>query len=288
MSSDKRYLSQSFTMLKDALPIFAHAPRILCTKKGRILLSIVLEWKKRYLDIQDGVRQKQEFYYVHTPLDDKIPFVPEECRDYNMIIVQLAKIANRIAKHADLEYVQRVFDCFVYNTDISKEVFQGCPTLMPRHIEHDDLNLKIVQRYDQPVNCCPSLHIAFSLLGYNVGKPYLGEEELAEVQETVGNMANSVLYTKQHALVDISFGILAARMAFERCFPGQEFEDFTGRYTLMKERYPEIAYDEILRLYRRCIELKEEGMKLVDIVRTCLNENGYRKVKAEEVVEVGK
>jgi len=184
----------------------------------------------------------------------------------------------------DEEEVQEIVDCFKHANKIAADVFKKVPTFMPRPIKHNDKALKFVQYWDDPVNCCPSLHITYSVLAYNIGKTILTPNEFHDYDESIGAMFSSVLYTKQHAIVDVVYGMVCANQAFKKQFPEQEFDDLTSKFDSLQNRFKEVPFEHIRDSYHSEISL---GLSLAELVEKEIVLSGkYRKLSAEECQEL--
>jgi len=146
-----------------------------------------------------------------------------------------------------------------------------------------------VQRLDKPLNCCPSLHIAYALLLDNLA-PTLRDraeyevEALDSVRTVTLGMFNSVLYTKQHSLLDVAFGILCAKIVFERRYD-TDFDDLTDAFDAMGGEHP-IPYDELTAIYREAQSMHRSGEPLADTLGRYLQRHGYRTVTPDQELRI--
>ena len=184
-------------------------------------------------------------------------------------------------------------DSFIELNQMGAETYNYCPTVMPRYTNHDRFLLKIVQQIDKPLNCCPSLHIAYSILLYNIGKqvvdlPRRNFRAWQSVETTAIEMFNSVLYTKQHSITDVVMGIEAAKMAFEKYYPGLKCDDLIRLFPKMQKDNPCIPYNEIKRIHNEVSDLKTGHRDvLAHLVKKYLQKNNYPLIKPEDI-ESGK
>ena len=265
-------LGLSFSVIKD----FFH---LQSKKKGRILTNIAWDWMDTYQKNQNVIKNADK-YCVETEQDKQIPFKPEDAKAYSLIVPQFFALAKHFSIACDEDEVQEITDCFKHSNKLAVEVFKKIPTFMPRPTKHDDKALKFVQYWDDPVNCCPSLHITYSVLAYNIGKNILPPNEFQDYNESIGAMFSSVLYTKQHAVVDIVYGMVCANQAFTNTFPKKEFDDLTTRFDSLQKTYPEVPFSEIVNWYHQEIS---SGSSLRELVEKEIVLSGkYRKLSVEE------
>lgn len=251
------------------------------------VLRAVGDWLVRYFWAQHDLAQGTA-YLVYTEEDRAVPFVPEADTLYTYMIAQIAYVANGLAEVTSAREMHHISTGFVAMNDAGVTAFRRHPTLMPRFLDHDRLSLRVIQAVDRPLNCCPSLHIAYSLFLDGVAERFLRpHRRLAPVFDsirysTVG-MFNSVLYTKQHSLLDVAFGMVCARQVFERWF-GQSFADFTDRFGELARIHP-IPYDVIDRMYREAWDLVRAEGSLAAALGRYLSDHGFARLPAGEPVD---
>ena len=96
-------------------------------------------------------------------------------------------------------------------------------------------------------------------------------------------MFNSVLYTKQHSLIDIAFGILCSKIVFENNF-SEEFNNFFSEFDSLKKDHPKINYCEIKNIYSEALEIYQKKNNFSESVGLYLNNHGFIKIKSNENV----
>lgn len=214
-------------------------------------------WVISYFKAQKKTHEKLCFD-VYTEHDKLIPFKPQEDIMYAYMISQLAYVASQVTKKLTFKEMKSFVKGFIELNDLAVDTFNQYPTVMPRFHDHDRLTLRVVQHIDEPVNCCPSLHIAYSIYLDNVAQKVLNEPKDKDCFESIRTstkaMVNSVLYTKQHALIDVAGGILAAQIIFEDTY-NDPFNNFIHVFDELKYDHLEIDYDRIERMYN---ELKSD------------------------------
>lgn len=240
--------------------------RLLATHpiKAGFVVATIRDWLTRYFGAQRRVEDRPRIL-VYTDLDARIPFVPEEDTMYTYMIAQIAYVAGELCAVVSARDMRAIAAGFMEANRLGEEVFLAHPTVMPRFRDHDRLSLRVIQRLDAPVNCCPSLHITYSLLLDNLAAvvfaPHPERREAWDaVRYSTTRMFNSVLYTKQHSLIDVAFGILCARIVHQRHFAprfGRPFDDLLGSFTSLAAAHPTIDYDAITAMYREALAIHE-------------------------------
>jgi hypothetical protein len=208
---------------------------------------------------------------------------------YTYMIAQIAYVSGGLADLLPVSGMREVARAFMDANALGAAVFARRPTVMPRFRDHQRLSLRVIQRVDPPLNCCPSLHIAYSILLDNIAEsviaPHRAHRELFEsIRYSTVRMFNSVLYTKQHALIDVGFGILCARIVFERRFAarfGRAFNDFTASFAALRREHPEIAYDRIEAIYAEARELLGRVGSFAGAAEAYLDAHGYPQVPVD-------
>lgn len=265
-------------MIEGLLRLFRRHPA-----KAAQVMRALQHWRSRYYPMQLECRERMG-YVIYTQHDRPIPFIPESDTLYAYMVCQISYVAGEIADVVSVRQMRHVADTFIALNVTALEAFRRFPTLMPRYTEHERLTLAVVQGIDDPTNCCPSLHIAYSLLLDNLAefiiRPLRNKREAFEAirYSTIG-MFNSVLYTKQHAILDVAFGILCAQVVFDRAFDNP-FNDFRDVLAGQASEHP-IPYDEIIRIYGEARESYSEHGTLADTLGAYLHTHGYPRVRCD-------
>ena len=252
--------------------------------KGLYVMAGLKNWMGEYFTAQKTSSDKDRFL-VYTEADNAIPFKPEEDIIYTYMMAQVAFVVNELVDVIPRKGIKHVAGAFQDANKLAVSVYNEYQTTVPRFLGHKRISLKIIQATDKPINCCPSLHITYSMLLDNVGEMLLdGAAKKDRVMESIRystlRMFNSVLYTKQHSLLDVSFGMLCAKMAFEARF-NRKFNDLTDTFEAMQQEHPTIDYGIIEKVYRAGVDASN-NKSLHEIVGGDLTSNGYLKVKADE------
>ncbi len=243
------------------------------------MLKSVYSWYKHYYQAQKECDGKERFL-VYTDLEEKINFDPNADTMYAFLFPLLAYSMNTVVKNKRISErsLVKLSQCFIDLDKLVSKVYINCPTTVPRKpfTNHDRLSFKVVQKVDKPVNCCPSSHVAYSILLYNVLERVLAikEEELMEAVElTAKRMPYTILAGKQHACPDVSFGVIAAQKVFNENFPSKGFDGFVESFVGL----PEEHLAQIMKIYEEC--QKDQG-SLDKSVLGYLKRENYPKVSS--------
>ena len=160
---------------------------------------------------------------------------------------------------------------------------------MPRFFDHKRLILKVIQNYDEPLNCLPSFHIVHAFFIENLAEKILSlhskKRRVFDLIEFLPlKILNSVLYTKQHSIVDVSFGILCTKIFFEKKFQ-KECNTFISEFDSMKPQNMLIKYDEIEKVYNEVLDIYRKKNNFLETVKTYLEEKEFIKIKPGENIE---
>ncbi|MBD3318842.1 hypothetical protein GF342_02945 [Candidatus Woesearchaeota archaeon] len=266
-----------FTLSRLARTVVRHPIKVIP------LLSTITDWVTHYFGAQREQKNSRQFL-IYTTLDDTIPFRPEWDTLYTYMISQIGYLTEEVLQQCSTKEVKEVGRMFTHLTKISAEVFNTLPTRMVRLRNHDRISLRAVQAIDDPLNCCPSLHIAYSVLIDNLMGNVLDTKSSnpqlwRDVRIASTGMFDSVLYTKQHALVCVATGILAAEIAYKHFHPRRPFNDFADLFGQMSG---EVPYKEVKRLYRDVQKHYSRTRHLPTAIKALFDQEEYPLVSASQ------
>jgi hypothetical protein len=262
------------------LKLFARHPI-----KGTYVVTGVFDWLGDYFSAQKETAAMDR-YLVYTQKDMRIPFRPEEDIMYVYMIAQIANIIKEAASILPKKDLRHLVETFQDANDMAVEVFKKHPTTMPRFKDHQRISLKFIQSLDAPVNCCPSLHIGYSMLLDNVAREIIAPkkpETAASIRYATQRMVNSVLYTAQHTLIDVAFGMLCAKRVFEKRY-NKRYDDLMYTFPKLQEKHPKIDYEEIRKVYEEGATALTHRQSLADVIGEYLTANKYPLLGAQEDV----
>ena len=188
-----------------------------------LLASAFVSLAPMYMVIAMVARQRA----THTPylaLDHAIPLQPEWMLVYGSLYVFILLLPVLVVR--DRELFRRALKAFLLVMIVGYAGFLAYPTSAPRpaDVPGDGFaawTLRIAYAIDPPYNCFPSLHVAYSFVSalacYRVHR---GVGAVAALWAAL--IGVSTVYTKQHYVVDVIAGALAAYVAyvlFLRAYP---------------------------------------------------------------------
>ncbi|RMD57534.1 hypothetical protein D6825_03775 [Candidatus Woesearchaeota archaeon] len=227
-------------------------------------------WWRSYSWSQKQARKKHH-YVVYTKEDHAVPFVPDAVERYALLPPIAAKVLGKLARTLDPSSFRKVVSAFLDLGNSVIPAYMNFPVRMPRFTSHGHLSLRLIQLLDEPYNCVPSLHIAGSLLLYNICNSASAirdgaKDLLGEVRSLAQDMFAAVLYTKQHAYADVAFGILAAKRAFSRRFKSASFDDLISDTSSLEARHPKVKFRRIRVIYGKVADLYSRRKSLTRTV----------------------
>ena len=257
--------------------------------KSLLVLRTLGDWFFRYFGTQKDLAQRDR-YLGYTEHDHRIPFVPQQDILYTYMLAQIAYIANELAEISTVRQLMQITEGFMEMNSFGVEAFTRYPSVMPRYTEHDRLSLRVIQYLDKPLNCCPSLHIAYSLFLDGVAEMLIRplahkREAFQSVRFSTIGMFNSVLYTKQHSILDVAFGMLCAEVVFERRFD-HPFDNFVSTFPALADEHP-IPYDEIERMYDEARQIHRQAGSLAETLGIYLERHRYPMMGPQEEIGPG-
>jgi len=247
--------------------------------KALYVICLSIHWFRNYFGEQKKYHNKR--YLIYTQHDQKIPFKPNQDVIYVYLYPLLYAIALEAAKKVNLKEMKRIVKCFKEMTSIAAESFDKYPSVSPRFLNHDRFMLNVVYNNDKPYNCCPSLHIAFALGLYNIGCRYFLKDPLFKtIEHATLHIFNSVMYTKQHSILDVAWGMLLADNVFKKNYDFK-FPSFSKQFKILKKDNLNINYSELLKIYKEAKELSNRK-SVSNAIGIYLKKHKYPKVKSEK------
>ena len=240
-------------------------------------LVTTYDWLTNY-HVTQSKTEAGEHYIIYTQHDHKIPFQPDEDIMYSYMVTQAAYFAEILSKLVTPIEFKKIAEYFFEANRLGTNVYTKFQTVMPRFTKHNRLSMAAVQYLDKPLNCCPSLHITYSLLIDNIASKYVlerGEKnDFEDLRYSTLRMFNSVLYTKQHALSDVAYGMLCAKKAYNKYF-AEAFDDLSDQFPKMQQTHKDIDYGEIIRIYKEARLKDSQGMGFTENIQTYLVAGGF-------------
>ena len=149
-------------------------------------------------------------------LDRAIPLEPAWMLAYGSLYVFVVVLPLLVLRGRGL--VRRAMQAYLLVMTLSYVVFLAYPTSMPRvddvaGAEFGAWTLRALYSLDQPYNCFPSLHVAYAFVAaFACFRVHRGVGAASIVWAAV--IAISTLFTKQHYVVDVIGGTVAAGLGY--------------------------------------------------------------------------
>src|SRR3989338_348437 len=156
-------------------------------------------------------------YYINVslPFESKIPFVPVFILGYTAVYAAIILIYALIDDYEIFKRGMR-FAFFVSTTHFILFLLIPVKMVRPDLTEADGLMATITHCYyliDNPVNCFPSLHVSYPLIGTLILWNYKRKWGYALMAMTIV-VAVSVVLVKQHYILDVAGAVIITGMVF--------------------------------------------------------------------------
>lgn len=281
------FISQAPDAARNLELILEHLAPMAIESPGHLarIAWAIHDWRTRYTSAQD-LTSERDYYVLTTQEDMQIPFRPEADTHYAHILPNIASTARALAKTK--RYAAQSHFKYLIGTvsELNKEAeatYHAYPTKVPRNTKHNRLTLSVVQKYDPPLNCCPSLHIAYSWFMYNIAKHAgLNKRDPAaweSIEQSTLGMVKTVLALKQHCMRDVAFGITAARIVFERRFKHDTYDDLTDHFVDLTRADTVTPYTRIREIHDEIVAMRD-GDSLKNLLGRYIKRHGFPKVNA--------
>ncbi|MCR5289447.1 MAG: hypothetical protein K6E51_05600 [Treponema sp.] len=193
---------------------------------------------KSYLGIQ--FFQKWGLFHlpvvnVQTDLDDRIPFTPHRVGIYmhfvNFWLQPLVMLITRYGIHNAAPICNRYLDAIkkIYQEASKIYMFSLSTTNRPDYRETKEF--RTIHRFDPHLLCVPSLHIAIIVLCYTFFRDVFSDADFTEEERKQWNaelykgtveIAESVLYVKQHSVHCVPAAMYMMTRTFPELFSSQD------------------------------------------------------------------
>lgn len=247
------YSSSQHDQLDDNIDFITTLAQDLCAvskdKKAYAAIKQSFDtWDRLYFNGQQ-VGSRNPAFVTYTEEETQIPFSPHRDHDYASLMTMISHVGAELVKKGDREKVIGGIHALDSLHELANATFTGATSCMARYTDHDRISLGVVQKHDAPVNCAPSLHVADSLLLYNMVKYWNRHGAYDELErfthDKALDMIPTVLDVKQHSLTDVACGMLAAQMVCDKI--GIGFDDLSDPLSNgVRERHPHVPFDQIL------------------------------------------
>lgn len=209
--------------------------------------------------------KKIPVYQVDHPLDERIPFLPEQVNTYLDFVYFWIRATGFLAERYgtlmqdDLaDFIHTMGDLYSFAAEVYR---QGLSTTRrPRYLKK--LRFIIIHTFDPHLMCIPSLHVMVVCRCYtkfrDIARRHGLEQELApyidELRQGAIAITESILFVKQHSVNCIPAAYYALTCFDQALFSPKEAESFTRSLFTTNPQLPaadaEAIRNHILELYR--------------------------------------
>lgn len=220
-------------------------------------------WDKLYLEGQ-RIGGRNPAFVTYTEEEREIPFRPDLDLDYAAIMSTITHLAARMVERGEGERLLPAIEALDDLHHIAHHAFTGATSCMARYTDHNRIALGLVQKYDPPTNCAPSLHQADYDLFHTMTHVWGHQDLIDYVKERALEMPSTVLGVKQHTLSDVACAMMAAQISAERA--GMPYQDLAPSYLNgVSEKHPEIPYDKIIENRDHLRQLRRRAVDPQDL-----------------------
>lgn len=180
------------------------------------LISAVLYFLFGYLFLNWLNSDRVHYFNVGFPFESQIPFIPFFVFGYTLVYISVFGVYLLMP---DNVYFKKVAKMFFVLTTVHFAFFILMPvkmTLRPILSQGTGIINEIVKFYywiDNPYNCFPSLHVAYTLLGGLVLWNYKRKWACVYMLTTL-IVSISVILVKQHYILDVVGGYVTAILIY--------------------------------------------------------------------------
>jgi len=225
--------------------------------------------------------------YVDTPLDDKIPFIPEKVNIYMDFVpfflrpILMLSLRINTKESAQLEEnFMKILSQMYKNT---ASIYRFCMTTTHRPKYYKG-KFKTIHAFDPHLLCVPSLHVTICTVTYAYykslrGKNILPEQELedriAEIRSYAIQIIESVLFVKQHSVNCIPAAIYMVTVTTpDSFFSSEDAHEFIDSIFLHCPEMPSDLREEVIthfkNFYDRCYEENKTSKNWQDPLKNWL------------------
>lgn len=210
---------------------------------------------------------------VETPLDNKVPFVPQCIDDYlgfvNFWIRPLAMLIKILGTKKAAPYLVKYFSLLKKSYKYASQIYRFCMTTTNRPLYKKRTSFVVMRMLDPHYLCVPSLHIAIVILCYAFFRDVLQKENFTseqrelwtrEIYEGAIKIAETVLYVKQHSVNCIPAALYMMTKILPKNFSEKDAQKFLDDMFATRNNIPESSREEIVNYMKDIFErFYEEG-----------------------------
>lgn len=196
---------------------------------------------------------------VETPLDNKVPFVPQCINDYlgfvNFWIRPLAMLIKILGTKKAAPYLAKYFSLLRKSYKYASQIYRFCMTTTNRPLYKKRTSFVVMRMLDPHYLCVPSLHIAIVILCYAFFRDVLQKENFTreqrelwtrEIYEGAIKIAETVLYVKQHSVNCIPAALYMMTKILPKNFSENDAQKFLDDMFVTRDNISENSREEIV------------------------------------------
>lgn len=225
--------------------------------------------------------------YVDTPLDDRIPFIPEKVNIYmdfvpfflRPILMLSLRVSTKKSAKIEEDFMKMLSQ--MYRNTASIYRFCMTTTHRPKYFKG---KFKTIHAFDPHLLCVPSLHVTICTVTYAYykslrGKSILPEQELedriAEIRSYAIQIIESVLFVKQHSVNCIPAAIyMVTATTPEGFFTADDAHELINSIFLQCSEMPSDLRTDVvnhfLNFFDRCYEENKTAQHWQDPIKNWL------------------
>ncbi|MDE5776656.1 MAG: hypothetical protein K2H67_07245, partial [Treponemataceae bacterium] len=196
---------------------------------------------------------------VETPLDNKVPFVPQCINDYlgfvNFWIRPLAMLIKILGTKKAAPHLVKYFSLLRKSYKYASQIYRFCMTTTNRPLYKKRTSFVVMRMLDPHYLCVPSLHIAIVILCYAFFRDVLQKEDFTreqrelwtrEIYEGAIKIAETVLYVKQHSVNCIPAALYMMTKILPKNFSENDAQKFLSDMFATRDNISESSREEIV------------------------------------------
>lgn len=196
---------------------------------------------------------------VETPLDNKVPFVPQYINDYlgfvNFWIRPLAMMIKILGTKKAAPYLVKYFSLLKKSYKYASQIYRFSMTTTNRPLYKKRTSFVVMRMLDPHYLCVPSLHIAIVILCYAFFRDILQKEDFTreqrelwtrEIYEGAIKIAETVLYVKQHSVNCIPAALYMMTKILPKSFSESDAQKFLDDMFATRGNILESSREEIV------------------------------------------
>lgn len=220
------------------------------------LTRLGYQWYRSYFGAQK-LAVFETATVTETPVDRRISLDEQGIYPYLFTTLYLTYAGWLMISKLSEEHYQNALSAYLSVITEAEQVFSKRPSKLSNRAQAHPLT-QWLQSVDGPTNCYPSLHVALSLLAYQVmrNSPDTNPESKRVLKKICIDQCRSTMKIRQHSVIDVIGGYALARNAYRK-FMGSQFKGH------MAEILPELTLGELASV-EELLEQEGDLLELLD------------------------